>query len=77
MKTVKNKIHETTTSVGCPHCDNWEELGIDDSRKNLNSLPVIKWLPDNEATNEKSIHKCTECNNEFQVEWEYRTNLNK
>ena len=73
MKKVIIGTDEDIVSVNCPNCDNWEALGIDDPRKRLNSLPIIKWFPDSEDTNEKSIHKCTDCNNEFQVEWDYRT----
>ena len=73
MKKVIIGTDEDIVSVNCPNCDNWEALGIDDPRKRLNSLPIIKWFPDSEDTNEKSIHKCTDCDNEFQVEWDYRT----
>ena len=48
-----------------------EQLGIDDPRKRLSSLPITEWLPDEDDKNEESIHECTQCKTTFLVEWYY------
>ena len=77
---IKIEVHGIQSLVGanihidCPFCDNWEQLGIDDPRGILSSIPIIPkigWKPDIEGENEVSIHKCTQCENEFEVEWDY------
>ena len=62
--------------IKCPSCGNWEHLGIDDSRKNLQYLPIIKWIF-SEGKPEVSVHKCSECNVQFNVEWDYTNTLKK
>ena len=73
MKIVKIEVTNKDITIHCPHCDNWEAIGIDDARKRLDSFPILSWLPDEENINEKSNHKCDEGENEFQVEWDYET----
>jgi hypothetical protein len=71
METTKIESDELDIHLDCPHCDMWEQLGINDPRKKLNVMPITEWLPDVEGENEKSIHKCKGCNNTFEVEWDY------
>jgi len=70
---IKTKIeaNDRDIHIDCPCCDMWEQLGIDDSRHMLNMLPIIKWKEDVPDRNELSIHKCNQCSNEFEVEWDY------
>ena len=71
MQRVKIETNNKNIHVVCPSCTMWETLGVDDPRKNLNALPILAWLPDEVDTNELSIHKCTDCETTFEVEWEY------
>lgn len=57
--------------LSCPCCDNWEEIGVDDPRKMLYTLPLIEWKENTTNGNELSIHQCTECNGRFEIEWNY------
>ncbi len=67
MKKVKIKSNNKDVSIECPSCDNWEEISIDQSRKDFQSIPIIDWKP-----KEISINKCCECKTEFEVEWDYK-----
>ena len=69
METTKIEANDKDIHIDCPCCDMWEQLGIDDPRHMLNVLPIIEWKEDEEK--ELSVHKCTQCSNEFQVEWDY------
>lgn len=69
MKKVLLESNEDDIHIDCPYCDMWEQLGVDDPRKRLNVLPIIKWLPD--AEHEESVHECTQCKNQFIVVWDY------
>ena len=71
MQRVKIKLDNKDIYVECPNCTMWEMLGVDDPRKSLNALPILAWLHDEADTNERSIHKCTDCETTFEVEWEY------
>lgn len=71
MLRVKIQSNKHNVHIDCPNCDNWEQLGIDDPRKMLSSLPIIEWLPDEDNKNEESIHECTDCKTKFIVEWDY------
>ena len=71
LKQIKIESDDSTIHIECPHCDTWEQLGIDDPRHRLSSLPITKWLDDTERGNEISRHECTQCKNEFEVEWDY------
>lgn len=65
-----------TVLIKCPSCGNWELLGIDQSRKNLQYLPISEWIfSDNKP--EVSVHKCTDCNVQFHVEWDYTNTLKR
>jgi len=70
---IKTKIQSDNENIhlDCPHCDMWEQLGVDDPRKRLNVIPIISWFADIEDRNEISVHKCTQCKSEFEVEWNY------
>jgi len=74
MIMLKTKIKSDIWNIhlDCPCCDNWEQLGVDDPRKMLNAIPIIEWYPDVIDRNEISIHKCTQCKTEFEVEWDYK-----
>jgi len=74
MIMLKTKIKSDVWNIhlDCPCCDNWEQLGVDDPRKMLNAIPIIEWYPDVIDRNEISIHKCTQCKTEFEVEWDYK-----
>jgi uncharacterized C2H2 Zn-finger protein len=71
MKTTKIESDGRDIHLDCPHCDMWEQLGIDDPRKRLSALPIIEWKENVKGENEKSIHKCTQCENSFETEWDY------
>ena len=71
MKTYKLQSNDVDIHIECPECKNWEELGVDDPRKNLNALPIVEWMPDSESAPEVSIHECTACNTKFKVIWDY------
>ena len=77
MKKVKVQSNDDIINIDCPHCDNWEQMGVDDPRHHLNSLPIVKWL-ENEvliaygyAKHEESVHECNSCKTKFVVEWDY------
>ena len=70
MKKTKIETDEKNVFLNCPNCDNWEQKGIDDSRKNFDSLALIKWVESEK--NEISVHKCENCFSEFSVEWDYK-----
>ena len=72
MENVKIQSDEENIHIECPHCDMWEQTGIDDPRKRLNVLPIVEWKPDVEGKNELSIHQCTKCKSNFEVEWDYK-----
>lgn len=71
MKATKIQNDDINVHIDCPHCDNWEQLGVDDPRHRFSNLAIIKWLPDVEGEHEKSIHECSQCKNEFKVVWDY------
>jgi len=71
MKTIKVQSDNDSIHIDCPNCDMWEQLGVDDPRKRLNVLPIIKWEEDKPNQNEVSEHKCSECSTVFKVEWDY------
>ena len=50
-------------SMSCTKCDNWEEMGADDSRDNFTGFTCLKLNNDGTA-----IYKCNECNNEGRSE---------
>lgn len=74
MKTIKVGTSEDSVTVVCPHCDNWEETGIDDPRKSLTYIPILQFLKDKNGF-ELSKHNCTDCNNDFIVEWDYENKI--
>lgn len=57
--------------VPCPHCEAGEEHPRDEQRHHLQTFDIIKWLPDREGENEVSIMQCHNCNNVFEIEWDY------
>lgn len=69
MKQVKIESDDKNVQITCPHCGNWEQTGVDDPRHVFNVIPVISWSDSSE--DEVSVNKCTDCNNEFAVEWDY------
>ena len=69
MKRIKVATGENDIYVECPHCDNWESMGIDDPRENLDALPIIGWYEEEEF--DISMHECTSCQELFEVEWDY------
>ena len=71
MKKIKIQSDEINIHLDCAHCNNWEQLGIDDPRKRLNVIPIIEWKEVEVNQNEVSIHRCTQCNKKFEVEWDY------
>lgn len=71
MKTVKIQSDNRNIQIECPHCDNWEQLGIDDPCKRLNGIPIIEWNPTREGQSDYSINECLECESKFEVEWDY------
>lgn len=74
---IKIKIQSNSESIrlNCPFCHAWEELGIDDPRKRLHSLPILRWEPDKEDENEVSHHQCIQCNSRFRAEWDYQNTI--
>lgn len=68
---VKVESDDSNIHIDCPHCDMWEQLGVDDPRHRLNALPITKWHPDEDNENEVSEHECTQCKKTFEVEWDY------
>lgn len=73
-KTMEITIIETTeedVTINCPHCGNWEALGIDDPRHHFRSLPVLDWIGIDEDGNELSRNGCS-CGEEFIVTWDYK-----
>lgn len=66
MKQVIISTTEDSVHVDCPHCDYWEELGIDDARHNLSTLPILRWFDER-----VSINLCTNCREIFKVLWDY------
>jgi uncharacterized C2H2 Zn-finger protein len=71
MKRIKIQSDDQDVCVECPHCGQWEQLGIDDPRKRLNTVPILEWYPDIEGQNEVSLHKCVVCDSKFETEWDY------
>jgi len=71
MKRTKVQSNDKDIHIDCPHCDNWEQLGVDEARHHLNTMPILKWYPDKKGQNEVSLHECTQCKKKFEVEWDY------
>lgn len=71
MKRVKVQSDEDSILIDCPNCGYWESLGIDDPRKRLSEMPIVEWKPDLENGHELSEHECTNCEEHFEVEWDY------
>ncbi len=70
MEKIKIESDENSIYIDCPHCDAWEGLGIDDSRR-LHYMRIVEWRPYIYGENEFSIHQCTQCKSNFEVEWDY------
>ena len=70
MKTEVTKIINDKVCIDCPNCDMWEEISIDESRYNLQSMPIIEWLSYPKEY-DISVNKCNECNEFFRLEWNY------
>lgn len=70
METTIHTDHNTVY-IHCPNCDNWEGLGIDDARHYFHDIEILEWLPDREDKPERSINKCSACEEEFTVIWDY------
>tara|TARA_R110000751_G_scaffold144021_1_gene247650 strand:- start:384 stop:632 length:249 start_codon:yes stop_codon:yes gene_type:complete len=77
MKMTKIQSNDRSVHLDCAWCDNWEEIGIEEPRKKLNSMPIIRWNPDVCGENEKSIHVCNSCEMEFGVEWDYENPIGR
>lgn len=76
MKKVKIESDDKNVQITCPHCGNWEQTGVDEPRHRFESMPVIEWIFPHILLkafnpNEVSVNRCTDCNNEFAVEWDY------
>jgi len=76
LKRIKIEKEGQDVFIDCPYCNNWETMGIDEQRKNFHTFPIIKWCGNTLNGNELSLHRCTECNKEFEVEWDYNNSLN-
>ena len=75
MKSTKIITDQTNIWLECVQCDMWECLGIDDSSKRLNALPILRWEKEVDSENERSVHECTQCTTTFEVEWDYTNEL--
>lgn len=71
MERTKVQSDDKDIYIECPYCDNWEQLGIDDPRHRLHTVPIIEWYEDEKGKNEVSLHECIQCKNKFEVEWDY------
>ena len=71
MVRIKVQSNDWDIHLECPHCDNWEQLGVDEQRHHLHTLPILEWYPDEKDKNEVSLHECLQCKNKFEVEWDY------
>lgn len=71
MTRIKCGVELGYVYLSCPNCEFTESLGVDESRHHFQSLFVTQWYPDEEGVNEVSVHKCRQCSDEFEVEWDY------
>ena len=77
MRQTTIESDERDIHIDCPHCDMWEQLGVDDPRKRLNVLPIIEWVGQPDGYNELSVNKCMECKSHFYVVWDYNNKIEK
>lgn len=75
MRQTTIESDERDIHIDCPHCDMWEQLGVDDPRKRLNVLPIIEWVGQPDGYNELSVNKCMECKSHFYVVWDYNNTI--
>jgi len=71
MELIKIISDKERLCIDCPECDNWEQLTIDEPRHKLQIFSIEEWYPDIEGKNEISRMKCSLCENEFNLEWDY------
>jgi len=69
METTMIEIEKRDVYIMCPHCKYAESMGVDEPRKKFESLQ--NWLDEDSNGDERSLHKCTECDNYFVVVWDY------
>ncbi len=56
----------------CPSCGLVESWGIDEQRHKFCELEFQCFIPDEqEIIGNRSIHKCMDCNEVFEVDWDY------
>ena len=79
MKEVKVESDDKNVQITCPHCGNWEQIGVDEPRHRFESMPITDWIHDHDKLKvfgaytscEVSVNQCSECDNKFEVEWDY------